>query len=1080
MTSVTQKIPNFVGGISQQPDELINTGSVKDLVNGLPDIKGILSKRPGSKLISTLSSQVEGKWHHYFRDNNEQYFMRVRRNGQVDVWDALSGTPRVVTYSSEPVEVGTMQTTAASDDADPICTACNISDFQTKQQDLQTAEIALEKQAVAIEKIDIQLTDTTLTPAERTALETQKTTLEAQIPGLIVTYNTALAAFGPVAENCGVFAAGHSTDSAPSCTPTVLPNYLVHEADEDLQLTTVNDYTFVTNRKRTVNMDSGSIPGSGNIDYPYEAFLYLNELQADQVYSVRWWDEDETVTTTTYKQAASLSLRQTNQTDSTAYGAATQVINDTDPVSGITYRLTVERTDVLESEPDNNDAYDGAWEARVQLIATDPSKDSGVTTADIVLSVLGKTWRIYVDSERTYTTTADYTITAGPYVTGTDVLNAETILQDLVGTQATNGFLGINEATDDPATTVDETSLVEAEIIGNGIFLRSREPFVIDTPDTQLITVINGEVNSPTLLPTQCKDGYVVKITNSFVEEDDYYVKFVSKIPSTNGAGVWEETVAPGVLTRFDYTTMPHQIRRLSNGTFEVSPIVWARREVGDNVTNPKPSFVGNSINKTMFFRNRFVFLSGESVIMSRPNEYFNVWANTAQTLTDGDPIDVLAASTFPSILYDGVSTSAGLLVFSANQQFLVVTDTTDVFSPRTVMVKNVGQYKYNTKVRPVQMGQTVGFLNDAGYRSRYFELIPSRDYDYDAFETSKPVDQLVPSGLNLIADSKDDNIVALAYKQPTTGTVAEGAENPTLTFEDDARFVWMYRYFKQGERRIQSSWFKWKLSGNILYHAIMDDKYYAVLAIATGDTTTPYVVTLQSFDLRIDRQSYLVQVTGDDMREYDYQVHLDNYTMIIPSQMTYDATADETTWRLPLGFNGPETVVAYELELQADEGYNASGRYTELTTAYVNNGIEATAPGNWTDSHVICGYNFEFLVQFPTLFVTKRSNQVIESDTSASLVLHRCKFNFDTTGVCDFTVERKGRDPYTVLIESTFEDGYAADHPAVDTNVAHTIPIYDKNTNVDIYLKSKYPTPTNLVSMSWEGDYNPLYYKRA
>ena len=1081
MTSITQKVPNFIGGISQQPDELINTGSVKDLVNGLPDIKGILSKRPGSKLVNTLSTKVEGKWHHYFRDNNEQYFMRVRRNGQVDVWDALSGTPRLVTYSDTPVEIGNLHTQGESDDAEPICTACNISDFQTKQQDLQTAEIALEKQAVEIEKIDIQLADTTLTPAERTALESQKTTLEAQIPGLIVTYNTALAAFGPVAENCGVFAAGYSTDSDPSCTPTVLPDYLVHEADDELQLTTVNDYTFVTNRKKITNMDSGSTIGSGSADYPYEAFLYLNELAADTVYSVRWWDEDETVTTTTYKQAASLALRSSTSSSATALGSATQTITDTDSTSGITYRLTVVRQDILEAEPDGGDDYDSIWTASVSLIATDPSKDSGVTTSDIVVSSLGRSWSIYVASERSFTTTADYTVTAGPYVTGTDVLSAETVLQDLVGTQATDGFLGINEATDDPATTVDETSLVEATVIGNGIFLRSREPFVIDTPDTNLITVINGEVNNPSLLPTQCKDGYVVKVNNSFTEDDDYYVKFVSKIPSTNGAGVWEETVKPGVLTRFDYTTMPHQIRRLSNGTFEVSPIAWANREVGDDVTNPKPSFVGTTINKTMFFRNRFVFLSGENIIMSRPNEYFNVWANTAQVLTDGDPIDVLAASTFPSILYDGISTSAGLLVFSANQQFLVVTDTTDVFSPRTVMVKNVGQYKYNTKVRPVQMGQTVGFLNDAGYRSRYFELIPSRDYDYDAFETSKPVDQLIPSNLNLVADSKDDNILALSYKQPLTGTTEEDAENPTLTLEDDARFVWMYRYFKQGERRVQSSWFKWKLSGNILYHAIMDDKYYAVLVIETGDTTTPYVVTLQSFDLRIDRQSYLVQVTGDDMREYDYQVHMDNYTMIIPSQMTYDAVADETTWRLPLGFNGPETVVAYELELQADQGYNASGRYTELTTEYVTNGIEATAPGDWTDSHVICGYNFEFLVQFPTLFVTKQTGpQSVQADTNSSLVLHRCNFNFDSTGVCTFTVDRKGRPSYDVLVESTIEDGYVADHPAVETNVIRTIPVYDKNTNVDIYLKSKYPTPTNITSMSWEGDYNPMYYKRV
>jgi hypothetical protein len=1160
MTSITQKIPNFVGGISQQPDELVNTGSVKDLVNGIPDIKGILGKRPGSRLVDTLSSHVEGTWHHYFRDENEQYLMRVRRNGQVDVWDAATGKPRLVRYSTKPVDfeglsntqpdgyyqttwdqagtTPTVTTPAESNDffwvwngaspstlsntdwgdannetvnegdriffyyrvddnggvttgftvekirgSLPICLTCNIDQFKTTQDALYDAEADLVQLAVDIEKIELQLQDTTLTQQEITTLESEKAALEATTASKLTAYNNALQAHGPVAENCGVFVAGYSTDSIQSCADAdinVTP-YLAHADDHELQLTTINDYTFVTNRQEVTNMDSGATEGTGSTDYPYEAFFYLNQLQADVVYTVRWWDEDTTAVATTYKQARTLALRQSTRKSSSSCSPANYNQVHTDTASGITFRLEVNRFPVAEAEPDNNDAFDCRWTASVTLISTDPSLNSGVNTPDITITALNKDWVIYVASERDYTTTADEIITVGPYVTGVDQLNAETILQDFLGAQATSGFLGINAATDDPNTPIDETDIVSAEIIGNGIFLKSRQPFVIDSPNTQLITVINGEVNNPSLLPTQCKDGYVVKVNNSFIEEDDYYVKFVSKLSADSSAGVWEETVKPGILTRFDYTTMPHQIRRLPDLTFEVSPIDWATRDVGDDVTNPKPSFVGNRINKTMFFRNRFVFLSGENVVMSRPNEYFNLWAFTAQTVSDADPIDLLASSTFPSILYDGLSTSAGLLLLSNNQQFLVVTDTTDIFSPRTALIKNIGQYKYNTKVRPVHMGQTVGFLNDAGYRSRFFELIPSRDYDYQAVETSKPIDQLIPSNVSLIADSKDDNMLALAVKQDTSGTVAAGDENPTLTLDDTSRFVWIYRYFTQGDRRIQSAWFKWKLTGNILYHSIINDKYYAVIIIGTGDATTPYVVTLQSFDLKLDRQSYLINVTSDDMREFDYQVHMDNHTMILPSQMTYDSNTDTTSWRLPLGFNGPEDVVVYELELQANEGYNASGRYAVLTTSYSSGGIDATAPGDWTGNHALCGYNFEFLVKMPTFYPTKQVTQEsVRSDTRGSLVLHRCHFNFDSTGLCEFTVDRKGRESYTLEIEQTVQDGYSADDPAVETNVQHTVPLYDRNTNVDITLKSKYPTPTNLISVDWEGDYNPKFYKRV
>ena len=55
MASVTQKIPNYVLGISTQPDEQKSPGQVVDLVNGVPDVVRQLDKRPGSKLISTIS-----------------------------------------------------------------------------------------------------------------------------------------------------------------------------------------------------------------------------------------------------------------------------------------------------------------------------------------------------------------------------------------------------------------------------------------------------------------------------------------------------------------------------------------------------------------------------------------------------------------------------------------------------------------------------------------------------------------------------------------------------------------------------------------------------------------------------------------------------------------------------------------------------------------------------------------------------------------------------------------------------------------------------------------------------------------
>ena len=56
MGSVTQKVSNYVLGISQQPDEKKVPGQVVDLVNGVPDVVKQLTKRPGSHLIKDITT----------------------------------------------------------------------------------------------------------------------------------------------------------------------------------------------------------------------------------------------------------------------------------------------------------------------------------------------------------------------------------------------------------------------------------------------------------------------------------------------------------------------------------------------------------------------------------------------------------------------------------------------------------------------------------------------------------------------------------------------------------------------------------------------------------------------------------------------------------------------------------------------------------------------------------------------------------------------------------------------------------------------------------------------------------------
>mgnify|MGYP003303689578 FL=1 len=101
---------------------------------------------------------------------------------------------------------------------------------------------------------------------------------------------------------------------------------------------------------------------------------------------------------------------------------------------------------------------------------------------------------------------------------------------------------------------------------------------------------MQSSVNDVTKLPNQCRHGYVVKISNSRMsDEDDYYVRFEGE-NDKDGSGSWSECAKPGIVLGFDAATMPVIIQRTATTTFTVSQFTYQDRTVGDDQTNPLPS----------------------------------------------------------------------------------------------------------------------------------------------------------------------------------------------------------------------------------------------------------------------------------------------------------------------------------------------------------------------------------------------------------------------------------------------------------------------------------------------------------
>ena len=93
MANVSQQIPAYLGGISQQPDYNKAPGMLSDLINGYPDITYGLRKRPGLKYEFQLdeSSTIQGgKWFAVAKPGGFPYFGVILPDDKIRIWNAAT------------------------------------------------------------------------------------------------------------------------------------------------------------------------------------------------------------------------------------------------------------------------------------------------------------------------------------------------------------------------------------------------------------------------------------------------------------------------------------------------------------------------------------------------------------------------------------------------------------------------------------------------------------------------------------------------------------------------------------------------------------------------------------------------------------------------------------------------------------------------------------------------------------------------------------------------------------------------------------------------------------------------------
>ena len=1000
MASITQTIPNYTSGLSEQPDHFKNPGQVSEALNVVPDITTGLVKRPGSQFIKTLLSEENVTWFHYYRDQTEQYLGQIKK----------TANPNDNSYN-------------------PI----------VKMWDIKTGESrTVSKDSNALSEIN---------------------------------------------------------------------SYLRHSGDEDLQFLTINDYTYITNRNVMVAMDHPSVSATTERPHAYAAFIDLKKTANSRQYSLNLNSPTNT-TTTTLTTATRIKNKhpypthtwynQAGGAPSPGASAPGTVANPTTGGIAVHTRHFRENWTYADrndgSCPDIGTAIHNSEETNIKIFNasnTDITSNRGgrknliwrwtvkgvsgrhpddgdtdvhghdyVCTYEYDMELLhgGEGWQVgdYIsfrqsDFGGSGWGTADKTDVT--YFMEIESVSTEKVLATV--SSAGDGLIRPVPVGFDQDTSVTTGSILgglevaignilgssatNVQQIGNGLYLNSTTKFNVSTTETDLMNILTSEVNDVGKLPTQCKHGYIVKIANSDADEDDYYMRFQGH-NDADGPGTWQECAEPGIADQFKKSTMPLQLVRDEFGGFEIKQVDWPKRDVGDATTNPAPSFVGQKLNKVLFWRNRICLLSSTNVIASQPGDdnitLPSFWGKTALVVSPEDVIDLSASSDNPAFLFDGMETVQGLLLFSENQQFLLTAEA-EVLTPETAKLTALSTYNYNTSNPPIALGVTVGFLDNAGSHSRFFEMTNlQRGLVPEIIEQSVVAPKLLPKNINLVTNSRENTYVLFAVRDTNT--------------------VYGYRYFDSGEKRLQSAWFKWTLYKNIKYHCIIDDTYYAVLSNNN----------LIKFDLKSEVNTASINT---------YPIHLDNYSLIGSDRFIYNVDDNLTTLDVSgLGLE-PNDSIALINPSSGDD----LGRYKEVTIS----NSSATITGDWrpinSDDKYCVGYNFDMQIKLPTIYATGGAENKA-SDINASLVIHRLKLALGAAGVYETTLERVGKSAYTELVETSLQDGYIANtSPWVEQKI-HTVPAYERNKNLTVYLKSTHPSPATLHSMSWEGDYSNKFYQRA
>jgi hypothetical protein len=594
-------------------------------------------------------------------------------------------------------------------------------------------------------------------------------------------------------------------------------------------------------------------------------------------------------------------------------------------------------------------------------------------------------------------------------------------------------------------STTDFTAVVEDDFAGDGlVFIRNQVSRFEDLPPT-------------------APNGYMVKIVGSPESTvDDYWVQFKAD-NGTFSRGIWVEVAAPGLKYKWNYSKMPAILIRQSDGTFMLkyadgttpgtgvpagasyTTYKWADRLVGDDTTNPFPSFLGQRVQDMVIYQNRLGIMSGDNIVFSEVGQFFNFFRVITADLLDSDVIDLTSTNARVANIMAAVPFNRDLILFSPTSQMVIRGG--EVLSPKSVTIIPAAEFENQGKnIRPIAAANSIFFTYNNGNYAGMRELVPqpSLDGSYLANDLSLNIPKYLPKALTHMAAAAHDNIVVL---------VAEDG-------------LYLYRYYQNNSQRVQSAWHRF------IFNDSNSNTYSKAVPIWAGFIESElYVVFQRTRDatsgfLTIEKIRMGVGLDDSAVSGKSWLTNLDQRKYFSAGSGSYNSTTGRTTFTLqkPMSYAaGKTTVVTTEGQILSVVGGTA---FSDPTAGTV------VVSGDWSATAVWIGTTYEMLYEFSTPYLRSSAAGSPVAIISGRYQLRYLDLQYADTGYFRVNVSIADEDTYEYPFTGEILGGDIIGVFTPETGTFR-VPVFSKNDNMTMQIINDSPMPCKILSASLEAHYN-------